>query len=56
MKAKYYEKPENVIFFNPIDRLLVKILGADRMVIKCKACGKIPTEIYDGYCLDHKPK
>jgi hypothetical protein len=56
MKAEYYKKAENVLFFNPIERLLAKIFGADKMVIKCKTCGKIPTEVYEGYCLDHKPK
>ena len=56
MKAEYYNKPENVLFINPITRLLVKIFGAKYFVIKCRVCGKIPTEIYGDACLDHKTK
>jgi hypothetical protein len=56
MKAKYYNKPENVLFYNPIIRLLAIIFGAKHFVIKCRVCGKIPTEIYGDTCLDHITK
>lgn len=56
MKAKYYNKPENVLFYDPITRLLARIFGAKYFVIKCRVCGKIPTEIYGDTCLDHKDK
>ncbi len=56
MKAKYYNKPEDVLFFNPITRLLAKIFGAKYFVTKCRVCGKIPTEIYIDTCLDHIDK
>ena len=56
MKAKYYSKPEHVLFYNPITRLLARIFGAKHFVIKCRVCGKIPTEIYGDTCLDHKTK
>ncbi len=54
MKAKYYNKPENVLFYNPITRLLARMFGAKYFVTKCRVCGKIPTEIYGDTCLDHK--
>lgn len=56
MKVEYYNKPENVLFIDPITRLLAKIFGAKYFVTKCRVCGKIPTEIYDNACLDHKTK
>jgi len=56
MKAKYYSKPEHVLFYNPLTRLLARIFGAKHFVIKCRVCGKIPTEIYGDTCLDHKTK
>jgi len=56
MKAEYYSNPENVLFINPIIRLLARIFGAKHFVVKCKVCGKIPTEIYGDTCLDHKTK
>ena len=56
MKAKYYNKPENVLFYNPITRLLARMFGAKYFVTKCRVCGKIPTEIYGDTCLDHKTK
>lgn len=54
MKAKYYSDPENVLFYDPIIRLLARIFGAKHFVIKCKVCGKIPTKICGNTCLDHK--
>jgi|TARA_R110000851_G_scaffold73614_2_gene162379 hypothetical protein len=54
MKAKYYSKPEHVLFYNPKITLLSKIFGAKHFVIKCKACGKIPTEMHGDFCLDHR--
>ena len=56
MKAKYYNKPEDVLFYNPFIRLLTKIFGPKHFVVKCKVCGKIPTEIYGDTCLDHITK
>lgn len=56
MKAKYFNKPEDVLFFNPITRLLSKIFGAKHFVIKCRVCGKIPTDVYGDTCLDHIDK
>ena len=52
MKAKYYNKPENVLFYNPTTRLLARIFGAKYFVIKCKDCKQIPTELINGYCWD----
>ncbi|MGK0446561.1 MAG: hypothetical protein ACJA2M_000330 [Polaribacter sp.] len=56
MKAKYYSRPENVLFYGPITRLLARIFGSKYFVIKCKVCGNIPTEIYGNDCLDHRTK
>jgi len=56
MKAKYYNKPENLLFINPITRLLAKIFGAKYFVTKCRVCGKIPTAVYGDTCLDHIDK
>lgn len=56
MKAKFYKSPDQVLFFNPIERFLAKIFGAKRMVFKCKTCKKIPTEVFGGYCKDHIPR
>lgn len=53
MNARYFEKPEHVLFINPIVRFLSKIFGAKRLVVRCKTCGKIPTDLYGSYCLDH---
>ena len=55
-KARYFKNPEDVIFFHPIQRFFVWLFGAERMVKRCKVCGKIPTELYGGYCLDHIQK
>ena len=56
MRASYYSKPEYVLFYDPITRLLARIFGAKHFVIKCRVCGKIPTEIYGDTCLDHTTK
>ena len=56
MKAKYYSKPENVLFYSLITRLLARIFGAKYFVIKCRVCGRIPTEMYGDTCLDHRTK
>ena len=56
MKAKYYNKPENVLFYDLITRFLARIFGAKYFAIKCRVCGKIPAEIYGDTCLDHKDK
>jgi len=52
-KAKFYTKPENVLFYDPFTRFLAKIFGAKHFVIKCSVCGKIPTELYGKTCLNH---
>jgi hypothetical protein len=50
--TKYYSKPEHVLFFDPITRLLAKLFGASAFVIKCKDCKRIPTEFTsEGKCL-----
>ena len=54
MKAKYFDKPEHVLFYDPFTRFLSKIFGAKHFVKKCRVCGKIPTELYGDTCLDHK--
>lgn len=56
MKTKYYNKPEHVLFFDPLTRLLANIFGAKQFVIKCRVCGKIPTDVYGYTCLDHIDK
>jgi len=56
VKAEYYNKPENVLFINPITRLLAKIFGAKYFVTKCRVCEKIPTDVYGDTCLDAKYK
>ena len=53
MKTQYYNKLEDVLFFNPTTKLLVKIFGAKYFVIRCKICNKIPAEIYGNTCLEH---
>jgi len=50
----YYKKAEHVIHFNPLTRFLVKIFGPEKFVIRCKTCGKIPTEVYGNYCQIHQ--
>lgn len=54
MNVRYYDKPEDVIFRSPVIRLLVKIFGPNRFVYRCKTCGKIPADLYEGHCLLHK--
>jgi len=54
--AKYYETPENVILIYPVDRFLSRIFGKESMIIRCKTCKKIPTEVANGYCLNCYPK
>lgn len=49
----YYEKPENVLFFSPVVRLLVRIFGPEHFVMRCKTCNKIPTDMYGEYCEKH---
>ena len=53
MKARYFESANDVLFFDPIVRLLARVFGPERFVIKCKTCGKIPTEVYGNKCVDH---
>jgi len=53
MKAIYFDKPEQVLFYNPLIRLLANIFGAKYFVSKCNVCGKIPTEVYGKTCIDH---
>lgn len=55
MTTKYYSKPENVLFLDRTTRTLAKIFGAKYFVKRCKVCGKIPTEIYEGHCFEHIP-
>ena len=39
-----------------MQRFWAKIFGKDRLVIKCKDCKQIPTELIDGYCWECLPK
>jgi hypothetical protein len=55
-KARYFKSADNVSFINPMKRFWVKIFGKDRLVIKCKDCKQIPTEVISGYCWDCLPK
>jgi len=55
-KARYYKSVDNVGFINPMERFWAKIFGNDRLVIKCKDCKQIPTEVISGYCWDCLPK
>jgi hypothetical protein len=54
-KSRYFKSADNVSFINPIKRFLAKIFGK-RLVIKCKDCKQIPTEVISGYCWDCLPK
>ena len=55
IEHKHYHKAEQVLFFNPLKRLLSKVFGAKYFVIKCKCCEKIPCEVLIdsscAYCL-----
>lgn len=55
-KTRYFKSAQDVIFINPIQRFCAKIFGKDRLVIKCKDCKKIPTEVIGGYCWNCLPK
>ena len=54
MEAKYFKSADDVGFIDPMQRFWAKILGKNKVVITCKNCKKIPTEIFGGYCLDCK--
>ena len=54
MDTRYFNKAENVLFYNPMTRLLAKIFGPNNYIHKCKTCGKIPTEVWGEYCFKHK--
>ena len=56
MVSRYYKKSEDVLFFNPITRFLAKVFGPEKFIIRCKECGKIPTEMYGEYCFTHREK
>ena len=56
MKARYFKSANDVGFINPMERFWARIFGKERLVIKCKSCKKIPTEIIDEYCWDCLPK
>jgi hypothetical protein len=57
MKARYFKSADDVLFLNSIPRFLARIFGNEALVIKCKVCKKIPTEVYGNVCLEHiKPK
>jgi len=49
-KAIYFESADDVLFLNSIPRFLARIFGNEALVIKCKECKQIPTEIISGYC------
>lgn len=50
----YYESADHVLFVNPIVRLLAKVFGNERYIIRCKTCNKIPVNLYGDYCLKCK--
>ena len=50
---KYYKTPDSVIFQDPVIRLLAKVFGNKHFVIRCRACGKIPCDVYGETCEDH---
>ena len=56
MKTKYFKSAEDVVFLDPMQRFWAKIFGKERLVIKCKDCKQIPTEVFGGYCWDCLPK
>lgn len=47
---KYYEKPEHVLIYNPIVRLIKKVFK-EFGVKRCKACNKMPTELIGDNCI-----
>lgn len=49
----YYKKPEDVLFFSPVVRLLARVFGPEYFVTRCKTCKLIPIEVYGGYCKKH---
>ena len=53
MRTTYYNKPEDVLFIDPLTRFLTKIFGAEHFVIRCKVCNKIPTDVYGDTCIKH---
>lgn len=56
-KARYFKSAEDVILIDPMQRFWAKIFGKDRLVIKCKECKQIPTDVIGGgYCWDCLPK
>jgi hypothetical protein len=56
MKATYFKSADDVGFIDPMQRFWAKVFGKDRLVIKCKTCKQIPTEIIGGYCWSCLPK
>ena len=56
MKARYFKSAEDVNLLNPMQRFWAKIFGKEILLIKCKDCKKIPTELIGGYCWDCLPK
>ena len=51
-KARYFDSADQVLLIHPMERFMAKIFGKDRIVIKCKDCKRIPTDLYGSYCLD----
>lgn len=55
-KARYYNSPNQVLFYNPTIRFLARVFGNKYFVVKCKDCKKIPTDLYGFRCLDCSKK
>ena len=53
MSKDYYDKPENVLFYDPVVRFLAKLFGSKYFIKKCEVCNKIPTELYGKRCKKH---
>jgi hypothetical protein len=51
-KARYFDSADQVLLIHPLERFIARIFGKDRIVIKCKDCKRIPTDLYGSYCLD----
>lgn len=52
----YYKTPEQVLFYNPWDRLIAKLFGHNTVVRRCTTCNKIPSDMYGDKCFDHRTK
>jgi len=48
--AQYFDSPNDVIFLSYFDRLLSKLIGAEKVVMRCDSCKKIPTELIGNKC------